>query len=83
MFECETTIKCDNCGQGYSSYGERMSDCMSRQRFEMRLKNEGWIKIRKRYNICGECLLHYGKKYLHEKFREEVAKNDNNEKRND
>lgn len=70
MFEVEVTVKCDNCGFGQPSYGESIKDCLSRRALEKMLENEGWIKIRKKYNICGECLSHYGKKYLHEKFRE-------------
>lgn len=68
MFEVEVTVKCDNFGFGQTSYGESIKDCLSRRALEKMLENEGWIKIRKQYNICVFCVKRYGKANMRKKF---------------
>lgn len=68
MFDVETTLKCDNCGFGESSYGESLRDCLNRKALEKKLEDKGWIKIRRKYNICPFCVRRYGKNNMYKKF---------------
>ena len=68
MFVVKVTVRCDNCGLEQSSYGESIKECLSRRAFEKILKNYGWIKIHKKYNICVSCVKTFGMAKMRKKF---------------
>ena len=70
MFLCETSIHCDICGREYNSVGKRMSDCICKARFRSYQKKAGWITIYGKYDVCKNCLLHYGKKEIYRMMKE-------------
>lgn len=70
MFSCTTEFICDVCGTGFRSQSNRMSECMSKAWFRMLYGKEGWKTVYGKYDICPNCVKHYGMKYIRNKFRE-------------
>lgn len=70
MFHCTTKLNCDICRQGFETYGTRMSDCISKQRFRNLQRKNGWKTIYGKYDICPDCLKHYGIKLIRNKIKE-------------
>ena len=52
MFSCTTRFNCDICGTGYISTCERMSDCISKDRFRYMHRSKGWKTVYGKYDIC-------------------------------
>lgn len=70
MFRCTTRFNCDICGTGYISTCERMSDCIGKERFRYIYRSKGWKTVYGKYDICPDCVKHYGMKYIRNKFKE-------------
>lgn len=70
MFVCTTELICDFCGKYYSSTGNKMADCISKQRFRDCQHKKGWKTIYSKYDVCPDCVRHYGMKYIRKASKE-------------
>lgn len=81
MFECKTYLSCDICGYSYSSTGRTKDRAANRDSFRRSLKENGWKTIYGKYDVCKDCVEHYGIKECRRIFkREEVKRNETNNK---
>lgn len=64
MFYCETHFYCDICGKGFKTSGKRMADCSSKAQFRFIQKKEGWRTVYGKYDVCKDCMQHYGTKEI-------------------
>lgn len=79
MFNCRTELSCDFCGKTYSSEGSRMSDCTSKLWFRKILCEKGWKTMFGAYDVCPDCVAHYGLKHIRKMLIEEAKRSNNNE----
>lgn len=70
MFVCTTELICDICGDYFISKGEKMADCISKQRFRDYQHKKGWKTVYGKYDVCPDCVRHYGMKYIRKVFKE-------------
>lgn len=72
MFNCSTEFTCDMCGTSLHSHGKRMSECMNKAWFRKLYRERGWRTVYSKYDICPDCVKHYGMKYIRKKIKEEA-----------
>lgn len=74
MFNCRTEFSCDICGHMYSSENHKMTHCISKEWYRHMLHEKGWKTIYGAYDVCRECVEHYGLKHVRKMLIEKAKK---------
>lgn len=72
MFNCETSFYCDICGKGTGIKSDKMPNCPSHLRYQHLYKERGWKVVYGKYDVCKDCILHYGIKEIRRILKERM-----------